>query len=157
MNIFTRASVVVITGCLSLTTANAAPFLPLSAATGSSDLTLVQEAPPGMWRGYKGVRQQRPGYRRGDDGWWYPLAAFAAGAVIGGAIAGSGNGGDAPPPPPEGRQPPPPPGGGQARPDRLSPEHYAWCAKRYKSYSARDNSYVPRAGARAQCQSPFSY
>ena len=30
----------------------------------------------GNWRGHRGYRYQRPGYRRHVDGFWYPRAAF---------------------------------------------------------------------------------
>jgi hypothetical protein len=30
----------------------------------------------GKWRGHRGYRVQRPGYRRHRDGFWYPRAAF---------------------------------------------------------------------------------
>ena len=30
----------------------------------------------GNWRGHRGYRYHRPGYRRHSDGFWYPRAAF---------------------------------------------------------------------------------
>jgi hypothetical protein len=30
----------------------------------------------GNWRGHRGYRAQRPGYRRHSDGYWYPRSAF---------------------------------------------------------------------------------
>lgn len=152
MTNFSRAALSLVAGCLLFTGAQAAPLPLLPDVTGETDIVLVQDAAPGEWRGYKGVRESRPGYRRGDDGWWYPLAAFAAGALIGGAASAAADN-DAPPP--EGHEPPPPQQAGRDRPDRLPPDHYAWCAKRYKSYRASDNSYIPRAGLRTQCISPF--
>gem|GEM_PF-691920 len=146
----------------------------VSVLAGESNVLLAQAMPPrdepGRWHGYEGSRERRDGYRRHSDGWWYPLAAFAVGAAVGGAVSGAAN--DAPPPPPAGDMPPPPPRHGDMRPGDMrpgdmrsgemrggprdfSPEHYAWCAKRYRSYRAGDNSYVPRAGVRAQCVSPF--
>lgn len=86
---------------------------------------------PGWYGGHRGYRHQRPGYRRHSDGWWYPLAAFGAGAIIGGAI--------------------------NSRPAQASGSaHYQWCASRYRTYRASDNTYVPRAGVRAQCNSPYN-
>lgn len=86
---------------------------------------------PGWHGGYRGYRDRRPGYRRHSDGWWYPLAAFTAGAIIGGAINNS-------------------------RPAYAgSSRHIRWCADRYRTYRASDNTYVPRAGVRAQCVSPY--
>lgn len=114
---------------------------------------VVAQNAPGEWNGYRGAHGPRDGYRRGPDGWWYPLAAFAAGAIIGGAVAQPDD--DAPPPPRD-RMPPPPRGAQfSERRVELSPDHYAWCAKRYRSYRASDNSYVPRAGIRAECESPY--
>ncbi|MFK0334428.1 BA14K family protein [Rhizobium sp. NPDC090275] len=86
----------------------------------------------GWYHGHRGYRDYRRGYRRHSDGWWYPLAAFGAGAVISGAINNAN------------------------RPTSVSPSHYEWCASRYKTYRATDNTYVPRAGVRAICQSPYS-
>lgn len=31
----------------------------------------------GNWKGYRGYRDRRAGYRRHSDGFWYPSAAFA--------------------------------------------------------------------------------
>ncbi|HEV7437542.1 MAG TPA: BA14K family protein [Pseudorhizobium sp.] len=89
----------------------------------------------GYYRGHRGSREQRRGYRRHSDGWWYPLAAFGAGAVIGGAIQEQNQG---------------------QRARGHSSRHVQWCDNRYRTYRASDNSYVPRVGVRAQCQSPYS-
>lgn len=145
----------VLAGCLCFSVANATPIFTLPIpANNDGDVVRVQDAPDGQRRGYKGVRDQRPGYRRGNDGWWYPLAAFAAGAIIGGAVDDDNDRGMPPPPPPQDRRAP------LAHPARdygqsLSPEHYAWCARHYRTYRATDNTYVPAAGARAQCRSPY--
>jgi hypothetical protein len=82
------------------------------------------------WHGHRGYRDYRPGYRRHSDGWWYPLAAFGLGAAIGGAIANQ-----------------PQAGGGS---------HQSWCANRYRSYRAYDNTFQPYNGPRQQCVSPYS-
>ena len=37
------------------------------------------------YRGHRGYRYYRPGYRE-YNGYWFPLAAFATGALIGGAV-----------------------------------------------------------------------
>ncbi|GAB1582143.1 BA14K family protein [Phyllobacterium phragmitis] len=88
---------------------------------------------PGYWGGHRGYRYYRHGYRRHHDGWWYPLAAFGAGAIIGGAIAN--------------------------QPTRVAPgyssAHVQWCANRYRSYRAYDNTYQPYNGPRRQCYSPY--
>jgi hypothetical protein len=89
---------------------------------------------PGYWRGYHGYRYYRHGYRRYSDGWWYPLAAFGAGVAVGGALSS-----------PPARAVP-----------RYANSHVAWCANRYRSYRAYDNTYQPYNGPRRQCYSPYS-
>lgn len=86
----------------------------------------------GYYRGHRGSREHRRGYRRHNDGWWYPLAAFGAGAIIGGAVNSS---------PPR---------------QAVSSRHVQWCLDRYRTYRASDNTYVPRVGVRAYCNSPYS-
>lgn len=66
------------------------------------------------------------------NGYWYSIAAFSAGAIIGGAMAN------------------------QNQPRITSSRHVQWCADRYRSYRASDNTYVPRAGVRAVCNSPYN-
>jgi hypothetical protein len=89
----------------------------------------------GYYRGHKGDRHHRPGYRW-RNGWWYPAAAFAGGLywndywpyyndvypVDGGASPSS---------------------------------HAQWCYGRYRSYRAYDNTFQPYNGRRQQCQSPY--
>ncbi|MCJ8519057.1 hypothetical protein ABID21_001971 [Pseudorhizobium tarimense] len=87
----------------------------------------------GMYRGYRGSRERRQGYRRHSDGFWYPLAAFGAAAIIGGAIA---------------NQP--------GRAQTTSSRHVQWCSERYRTYRASDDTYVPRVGVRARCNSPYN-
>ena len=82
----------------------------------------------GWYRGHRGYRDRRPGYRY-YNGFWFPLAAFGAGAIIGGAI--------------------------QADRGGYSSRHVAWCESRYRSYRAWDDTYAPRAGVRARCISPY--
>lgn len=84
------------------------------------------------YNGHRGYRDRRPGYRRDSDGFWYPLAAFGAAAIIGGAIAS------------------------QPRANYGGSAHVQWCASRYQSYRAADNTYAPRVGVRAYCNSPYS-
>jgi hypothetical protein len=83
------------------------------------------------WRGHRGYRDHRPGYRQ-HNGWWFPPAAFIAGAIIGGAMN---------------QAPAARPGGGSA--------HVQWCYDRWRSYRASDNSYQPYNGPRRQCVSPY--
>ncbi len=85
------------------------------------------------WRGHRGYRDYRPGYRR-HNGYWFPPAAFIAGAIIGGAIAG------------------------QEPPIRYRPRggaHEEWCYNRYRSYRASDNTFQPYNGPRKQCMSAY--
>jgi hypothetical protein len=83
------------------------------------------------WRGHRGYRHWRHGYRRHGD-FWFPLAAFTAGALITGAIANQPRviyrGGDA---------------------------HVRWCYDHYRSYRASDNTYQPYNGPRRECVSPY--
>ncbi|NEJ71366.1 BA14K family protein [Rhizobium phaseoli] len=88
---------------------------------------------PGYYGGYRGYSYYRPGYRH-YNGYWYPLAAFGAGAVIGGAIVAQ----------PRYVEPAP----------RMGSGHVAWCANRYRSYRAYDNTFQPYNGPRQQCYSP---
>lgn len=127
--------------------ASAAPFTPTSDATlEASPVLNVQsrrhfdgrrdwkrQHRDGYYNGHRGYREKRRGYRRHSDGWWYPLAAFGAGAILGGAITN-----------------------GHPSSRSLGQRHYQWCASRYKTYRASDNTYVPSAGRRAVCNSPYS-
>lgn len=79
------------------------------------------------WRGHRGSRRWRPGYRRHSSGWWFPLAAF--GALAAGAAAA--NAGD------------------------LPPAHYRWCDDRYRSYDYETNTFQPYNGPRRRCNSPY--
>jgi len=37
----------------------------------------------------------------------------------------------------------------------MPPSHVNWCATRYRTYTAYDNTYQPSRGVRSQCISPF--
>ena len=82
----------------------------------------------GYYNGHRGYRDRRPGYRQ-HNGYWFPLAAFATGALIGGAMQQ------------------------QTRPAYGS-SHQQYCANRWRSYRAYDNTYQPTNGPRRQCVSP---
>lgn len=82
----------------------------------------------GYYRGYRGRRDPRPGWRY-HEGWWFPPAAFALGAIIGGAF--------------------------MSNPNNLPREHYRWCDLHYQTYRFSDNTYIPRVGERAVCRSPY--
>jgi hypothetical protein len=80
------------------------------------------------YNGHRGYSDRRPGYRY-HNGYWFPMAAFAAGAIIGGAMQ-------------------------QGQPS-YGNSHTSWCANRWRSYRAYDNTYQPYNGPRAQCVSPY--
>jgi hypothetical protein len=80
------------------------------------------------YNGHRGNYERRRGYRQ-YNGIWFPLAAFTAGAIIGGAVA--------------------------EQPVRYGGSHVEWCANRYRSYRAYDNTYQPNYGPRRQCNSPY--
>ncbi|PWJ85688.1 BA14K-like protein [Pseudaminobacter salicylatoxidans] len=86
----------------------------------------------GWYRGHRGYRYYRPGYRY-HDGWWFPGAAFLGGAIVGSMLA-------APPP---------------RRYYRGESAHVRWCYNRYRSYRAYDNTFQPYNGPRRQCISPY--
>ena len=87
------------------------------------------------WRGHRGYRDYRPGYRRHGD-FWFPAAAFIAGAIISGAIA---------------NQPPV----RQGSRSGVADPHLEWCYARYRSYRSSDNTFQPYNGPRRQCTSPY--
>jgi hypothetical protein len=86
------------------------------------------------YRGHRGYRDYRPGYRRHGD-FWFPAAAFIAGAVISGAIAN--------------QQP------SYAAPRGQGNPHLQYCYGRYQSYRSSDNTFQPYNGPRRQCVSPY--
>lgn len=82
----------------------------------------------GYYNGHRGYRERRSGYRY-HNGYWFPLAAFATGAIIGGAISN--------------------------QPRASGGSHTQWCANRYRTYRAYDNTYVSSPGVRRTCNSPY--
>lgn len=85
------------------------------------------------YRGHRGYRDYRPGYRR-HNGFWFPAAAFITGAIVGGAIAGDSG----------------------VRVRNYGSAHVNWCSDRYRSYRASDNTFQPYNGPRRTCVSPYS-
>lgn len=61
-----------------------------------------------------------------------------------------------PPGPPPIIMPPPAPAPSEEYSIRYDERHYDWCARRYRSYSAYDNSFQPNHGPRRQCYSPYN-
>jgi hypothetical protein len=84
----------------------------------------------GWYRGHRGYRSYRPGYRRHGD-FWFPAAAFITGAIIGGALSSP------------------------QRRVYAGNAHVQWCYDRYRSYRASDNTFQPYNGPRRQCNSPY--
>ncbi len=103
----------------------------------SPDIQSVQyrrDTRRGHWNGNQGYRERRDGYRRHNDGYWYPLVAFGAGAIIGGALTN---------------------GTRREQVVEIDDQSANWCANRYRSYRAYDNTYQPNNGPRQQCRSPY--
>ncbi|NKM24723.1 hypothetical protein GFM18_08265 [Rhizobium laguerreae] len=63
-----------------------------------------------------------------------------------------------PPGPPPVVMPPPPDASppSEEYSNEYDRRHYAWCARRYRSYSTYDNSFQPSRGQRRQCYSPYN-
>ncbi|MBS8260119.1 BA14K family protein [Roseibium polysiphoniae] len=136
-----------------------AAVAPSSALPGSASLSNAAQITDGMllkvqnrngfythngktyYNGQRGYKSARPGYKQ-YNGWWFPLAAFAAGAVLGQGLT-------AKPTPSKARAP-------SRATGRFTAEHYAWCARKYRSYRTSDNSFQPYNGPRRQCVSPFA-
>ncbi|WP_269581300.1 BA14K family protein [Roseibium sp. Sym1] len=126
--------------------------LPVSKAPVNLEVVQVQQKSGRQYRGYyrgkqghyyngyRGYRKYRRGYRR-YNGWWFPPVAFPYGLRV--------------LPPQRYIAPPPlvivPP----AYTGYLPPVHYQWCARRYRSYRAVDNSFQPYRGPRRACVSPY--
>lgn len=136
MNKITKTlSTVVISAAIGLTSMVSANAVPMSgiALPPAHDVEQVQyrnrHGGNGWYRGHRGYRDYRPGYRRHGN-YWYPLAAFGAGALIGGALAAP------------------------SRPSYGS-RHVQWCSERYRTYDPASDTYVPSVGVRARCVSPY--
>lgn len=85
----------------------------------------------GYFRGHRGYRNYRPGYRW-YNGWWFPAAAFAGGLYWNDYWPSYAYGASS----------------------SLS-AHAQWCFSRYRSYRASDNTFQPYNGPRLQCRSPY--
>lgn len=140
--------------------AQAAPIVVPVAPAASSDVTPVDGTswtggrdggsywqPRRYFRDRNGWNNNRHGWRR--DGWnrngGYYRDRNLGGAVIGGLITGAIVGGVLN-------------NSGPVYRDRVyrgGNAHVQWCYDRYRTYRASDNTYVPRVGQRAYCNSPF--
>jgi hypothetical protein len=56
------------------------PSAPVEATTDVQQARVIVKYK--SWRGHRGYRYARRGYRRHSDGFWYPLAAFGPTIVI---------------------------------------------------------------------------
>ncbi|GAB4527321.1 MAG: BA14K family protein [Roseibium sp.] len=138
-------------------TANFAPFPALSAEGELPVLRVDHRRSNGKrgyhgrkklpyYNGHRGYRDYRRGYRR-HSGWWFPPGAFSPNyRVI----------------PPQRYNAAPPlvivPRTHAPAPryaPYLSPAHYRWCNRRYRSYRTADNSFQPYQGPRRACVSPY--
>ena len=152
----TRIATLAVSATIALASAVSSYAMPLPAAAVSAPGAALADVQPVQWRhgygygygprpyygggwyrGYRGYPHYRDGYRY-YNGYWFPLAAFGAGAIIGGAIAS------------EPRYYATPAPGGD-----INPRHFEWCAARYRSYRAFDNTFQPNSGPRQQCYSPY--
>lgn len=81
---------------------------------------------PGMWRGFRGSADPKPGWRKHTDGLWYPQRAFRRGC--GSTVEALG----------------------------CLTDHQRWCQAQYWSYRVADNTFQPYDGRRRPCISPFN-
>ncbi len=86
--------------------------------------------PRGRYDNWRGGYRYGHRYRHRDNA-WVPFAIMGMGAMIGSAVAN----------------------------DRRAyvggSSHVRWCANRYRSYRAYDNTFQPYNGPRRQCRSPY--
>lgn len=101
---------------------------PVEAATGAQ-LVDHRRYYRRHWRGHRHHGRRWYRHRHHHSNAWVPFAILGMGAVIGSAIAN----------------------------DRAygGSRHVRWCANRYRSYRAYDNTFQPYHGPRRQCRSPF--
>lgn len=85
--------------------------------------------PRGRYDNWRGERHGR--YYRHRDNAWVPLAIMGMGAMIGSSMAN------------------------ERRVYSGGRTHVSWCANRYRSYRAYDNTFQPYNGPRRQCYSPY--
>jgi|APFEC2959095136_1045048.scaffolds.fasta_scaffold00075_59 hypothetical protein len=109
---------------------------------GGRDLGSVYNDRRGGWRGDHrrgwGRDHRRGGWRGHHRGY---RGNNLGGAVIGGLITGAIVGGVL---------------NNNRQVYRGVDSHAQWCYDRYRTYRASDNTYVPRVGVRAYCNSPYN-
>ena len=79
----TAAVLSVLMGVTAVEPAQAMPFA-APAVTQTTDVTPAATIiiKRGYYRGHRGYRYARPGFRRWNDGYWYPMAAFGPVVVV---------------------------------------------------------------------------
>jgi hypothetical protein len=92
------------------------------------------------YKGYRGHRHRRHGYVF-FGGFWFPNTAFSIVIV----------------PQPRYRYRYVEPYPRYNRTINLTPKHFWWCGKQYRSYRKWDNTFQPYHGPRKQCHSPYMY
>jgi hypothetical protein len=157
MKKLTITAVALLTALAGIAPANAFPLMgqgvgqpKVEAGTTAGDVQQVQYWRPrgnqsdrafygrhGGWNGHRGW-DRRHGDWRGDRYYRRHHHGSNAGAIIGGLAAGAIIGGVL----------------AQPRTVYRGGSHSSWCAARYRSYRASDNTYQPYNGPRRQCVSP---
>jgi hypothetical protein len=101
---------------------------------GGPRVGFYTEGPYAYYRGHRGFRDRRAGWRY-HRGYWFPPAAFIDPGYTGSIYRDRD----------------------YRRSYRgLSRAHVEWCYDRYRSYRASDNTFQPYNGPRRQCYSPYS-
>lgn len=140
--------------------AQAAPIVVPAAPAASSDVAQVDGSRwdrrvNGNYYQQRRLYRDRSGWNHNRHGWnrdrnWRRHGGYRdrnlGGAVIGGLITGAIVGGVLN-------------NSGPVYRDRVyrgGNAHVQWCFDRYRTYRAADNTYVPRVGQRAYCNSPYN-
>ena len=129
----------------------------LIAATSLASTTVTANAGGKNWHGGYGGKPHYTNnyyYYKGGNG-WNSGAALATGALLGfgiGALATAPRYYEPPPPRVYYAPPPPPEYGYYAGP---TAQHISWCESRYRSYDARNNTFVGYDGYLHECVSPY--
>ena len=103
---------------------------------GGPSVGFFTQGPYGYYHGHRGYRDRRAGWRY-YRGYWFPPDAFVDRRTTRSIIR-------------EERR-------AERRYDRrMDRAHVDWCYDRYRTYRESDDTYVPRAGVRARCNSPYN-
>ncbi|MBP1851913.1 BA14K family protein [Rhizobium halophytocola] len=130
------ASGMALSAVLSFTSLGAAAAMPLPAISApQAQSQNVEQVQYRYYRRHHGrhhrqYRHYRHYHRHHHSNAGAIIGGLAAGAIIGGVLA---------------------------TPRRsYGGSHVQWCSNRYRTYRASDNTYVPRVGVRAYCNSPYN-